>query len=62
MSPALKLDRTLRKTAGQAGKTYDQDAWAIARVLVRHYGDEAEAVLKLILAAGMLEDERRVKR
>ena len=62
MNPASAIDRALRKTAGQAGKTYDQDARAIARVLVRHYGDEAEAVLKLILAAGMLEDERRVKR
>jgi hypothetical protein len=57
------VDRALRKNADAAGsrKGYDLDAEAIARVLVRHYGDEAEAVLKR--AIQLLDDEaRRTKR
>jgi hypothetical protein len=48
MSAALAIDRVLKKNADAAGsrKGYDLDAEAIAKVLVRHYGDEAEAVLK----------------
>ena len=59
---AAKVDQTLRKTAPEASarKGYDVDAEAIARVLVRHYGDEADAVLKQALAR--LGDVRRAKR
>jgi hypothetical protein len=52
------LDRALKKTAPEA--SYDRDAHAIARVLVRHYGDEADAVLKL--AIERLGDVRKEKR
>lgn len=54
------LDRKLRSTADEAGKSYDPDARAIAAVLVRHYGDESEAVLKR--AAQFLDDARKGKR
>jgi hypothetical protein len=37
------VDRALKKNEAAAG--YDSDAMEIARVLVRHYGDEAEAVV-----------------
>ncbi len=59
---APKIDRTLRKNAPEASARvgYDLDAEAIARVLVRHYGDEADAVLKQALAR--LADVRRTKR
>ena len=59
---APKIDRTLRKNAPEASTRvgYDLDAQAIARVLVRHYGDEADAVLKQALAR--LADVRRAKR
>ena len=59
---APKIDRTLRKNAPEASTRvgYDLDAEAIARVLVRHYGDEADAVLKQALAR--LADVRRAKR
>ena len=62
MSAAAKVDRTLRKNAPEASTRvgYDLDAEAIARVLVRHYGDEADAVLKQVLAR--LADVRRAKR
>lgn len=40
---APAVDRALKKNAVAA--SYDTDARDIARVLVRHYGDEAEAVL-----------------
>lgn len=62
MSAAPKIDRTLRKNAPEASTRvgYDLDAQAIARVLVRHYGDEADAVLKQALAR--LADVRRTKR
>jgi len=40
---APAVDKALRKNAAAA--SYDTDAREIARVLVRHYGDEAEAVL-----------------
>lgn len=39
------IDRALKKTAGETMTSYDADARAIARVLSRHYGDEAQAVL-----------------
>jgi len=62
VNAAAAIDRTLRKTADAAGsrKGYDIDAEAIARVLVRHYGDEAEAVLKR--ATMFLDSVRRAKR
>jgi hypothetical protein len=56
----LAVDRVLRKNADAAGKGYDLDARAIAKVLVRHYGDEAEIILKRV---GLFIDEaRREKR
>jgi len=57
---AAALDRALKKTTPEVGKGYDLDARAIAKVLVRHYGDEAEAVLKR--AKEFLDEARRVKR
>ena len=54
------LDRALKKTAGIDMKSYDPDARAIARVMVRHFGDEAEAVLER--AAAFLDEARRAKR
>ena len=41
-------------------RSYDPDAHAIAKVLVRHYGDEAEAVLKRAIA--FLDEAQRAKR
>jgi len=43
---APAIDRALRKNAAAA--SYATDAKDIARVLVRHYGDEAEAVIDLL--------------
>lgn len=62
MSAAAAIDRALRKNADAAGsrKGYDLDAEAIAKVLVRHYGDEAEAVLKRALQ--LIDNVRRAKR
>jgi len=62
MNAAAAIDRALRKNAPEAStrKGYDVDASAIARVLVRHYGDEAEAVLKR--AAQFIDEVRRTKR
>lgn len=60
MNAAPAIDRALRKNADEAGKGYDLDARAIARVLVRHYGDEAEAVLAR--AEKFLDEARRTKR
>jgi hypothetical protein len=60
VSAAFAIDRKLRATADAAGKGYDLDARAIAKVLVRHYGDEAEAVLKRTIA--FLDEARRAKR
>lgn len=55
------VDRALRKTAGDdTVRGYDGDAEAIAKVLVRHYGDEADAVLRRVLER--LGDVGRVKR
>jgi hypothetical protein len=54
------VDRALRKNADAVGKGYDLDARAIAKVLVRHYGDEAEAILKRTMA--FLDEARRAKR
>jgi nitrogenase molybdenum-iron protein alpha/beta subunit len=54
------VDRALRKNSDAAGKGYDIDARAIAKALVKHYGDEAEAVLKR--AAQFLDEARRAKR
>jgi len=42
--PAEAVDRALKGTA-DASSSYDTDARAVARVLLRHYGDEAEAVV-----------------
>lgn len=46
---AKKIDRALEESAEAvtaAGKKgYDIDAQAIAAIMARHYGDEAEAVL-----------------
>lgn len=62
MSAALAIDRVFKKNTAEAGtrKGYDLDAEAIAKVLVRHYGDEAEAVLKR--AMERLPAVRRTKR
>jgi len=60
MSAAAAIDRKLRASADEAGKGYDLDARAIAKVLVRHYGDEAEAVLAR--ARQFLNEARRTKR
>jgi len=62
MNAAAAIDRVLRKNAFEAStrKGYDLDARAIAKVLVRHYGDEAEAVLKR--ATMFLDEVRRAKR
>lgn len=62
MSAALKIDRKLRQNAPQASarKGYDVDAQAIAKVLVKHYGDEADSVLRATMER--LEDVRREKR
>ena len=63
LAPAAHaVDRQLRKNteAASATRGYDLDARAIARVLVRHYGDEAEAVLKRAMA--FLDEARRSKR
>ena len=54
------VDRALKKTSGVELKSYDVDAHAIARVLIRHYGDEADAVLKRTLA--LIGDAQRAKR
>lgn len=56
------VDRALRKNteAASSRKGYDLDAQAIAKVLVRHYGDEAEAVLKR--AVEWLPAAQRTKR
>lgn len=54
------VDRALKKNTNAAGKGYDVDARAIAKVMVRHYGDEAEAILKR--TAAFLEEARRPKR
>ena len=56
----VALDRKLRATAEVAGNGYDLDAVAIAKVLVRHYGDEAEAVIKRALLH--LDEARKAKR
>jgi hypothetical protein len=37
------VDRALKKNVASA--SYDTDALEIARVLVRHFGDEAEAIV-----------------
>jgi len=42
--PAEAVDRALKSTA-DASSSYDTDALAVARVLVRHYGDEADAIV-----------------
>jgi hypothetical protein len=60
MSASPAIDRALRKNTEAAGKNYDLDAETIARVLVRHYGDEAEAVLAR--AVEFLPAVRRTKR
>ena len=60
MSAALALDRKLHATSNETAKGYDLDARAIAKVLVRHFGDEAEAVLKR--AAQFLDEARKAKR
>lgn len=60
MSAAPSIDRALRKNTDLVGKGYDVDARDIAKVLVRHYGDEAEAVLAR--AKLFLDEVRRTKR
>lgn len=57
---ALAVDRALKKNADEPRNNYALDAEAIAKVMVRHYGDEADAVLKL--AIERLRDVRRAKR
>jgi hypothetical protein len=54
------VDRALKKNSRDDMRGYDTDAHAIAKVLVRHYGDEADAVLKRTLE--LLGDARRTKR
>lgn len=62
MSAAAAVDRRLRKNTEimAEARNYDPDAIAIAKVLVRHYGDEADAVLKRVLT--FLDEARSVKR
>lgn len=60
VNTALAIDRKLHATAPAAGKGYDLDALNIAKVLVKHYGDEAESVLKRVGA--FLDEARRAKR
>lgn len=62
MNAALAVDRKLKKNteAMSSARNYDTDALAIAKVLVRHYGDEADAVLRR--AIEMLGEARRAKR
>lgn len=57
-----KIDKALEANteAASATRSYDLDAQAIAKVLVKHYGDEAEAVLAR--AAEFCEGSRRTKR
>jgi hypothetical protein len=59
---AAAVDRVLHKNAPEAStrKGYDLDAQAIAKVLDRHYGDEAEAVLKRAIV--LLDNVQRAKR
>lgn len=52
------IDRALKKNADSA--SYEADALSIARVMSRHYGDEAAHVLKMTI--DKLEDERKAKR
>jgi hypothetical protein len=54
------VDRALKKNARDDAKSYEPDAQAIAKVLVRHYGDEADAVMRLALER--LSDVRKTKR
>lgn len=54
------VDRALKKNARDDMRGYDVDAQAIAKVLVRHYGDEADAVLRR--AIELLGEVRRTKR
>ena len=62
MSAAAAVDRRLRKNADamSEARNYDLDARDIAKVLVRHYGDEAEAVLGR--AIQFCDEARRAKR
>ncbi len=62
MSAAAAVDRKLKKNTEimNSAKNYDTDAHAIAKVLVRHYGDEADAVLRRALE--LISDVRRTKR
>lgn len=53
------VDRVLKKNASDDMKNYDTDAHAIAKVLVRHYGDEADAVLRRTIE--LLSEVRRTK-
>jgi hypothetical protein len=55
---ALEAGAEAVTAAGRRG--YDLDAQAIAKVMVRHYGDEAEAVLER--AVQFLDEVRRAKR
>lgn len=50
----------LNTVEASSSKGYDVDARDIAKVLVRHYGDEAEAVLER--ARAFLDEVRRAKR
>jgi hypothetical protein len=63
VSAAAAIDRILRKNADAAGsrKGYDLDAQAIVKVLVRHFGDEAGAVLQRTIQL-LGEETRRTKR
>ena len=62
MNAAAAVDRKLKKNteAMASARNYDTDALAIAKVLDRHYGDEAEAVLAR--AIEFLDEARRTKR
>jgi len=51
------VDRALKKVAEPS---YENDAQAIAKVMVRHYGDEADAVVKRVLER--LPEARKEKR
>jgi hypothetical protein len=52
------VDRDLKKNADSA--SYETDARSIAKILDRHYGDEADSVLSLV--ADLLRKVKKEKR
>ena len=52
------VDRALKKNSDSA--SYETDARSIAKILDRHYGDEADSVLSLV--TDLLREVRKAKR